>query len=306
MRFSIDVPDCIVQAARENKEIGRRYIMKEFGEPEWKARLFLFAIRSGTLIHVEQPKFDVDSGTTIKALLLPDIHWPYHDQRAIDAAINYGLKIGCSVVVIQGDGFDCYQISRFRKDPMRPSFPRERAITKSLFYDFTHQLGDLRKVFLCGNHEERIQHYVWEHAPAFADIGALTVPALYGLDDLGWEFVSNKELKRADCKPFQLGKCFIFHGHEIGMSGGAKNFARLHYLKDPVCQINAHHHQEDSAKFTKSNGEMDGSWTLGCLCQLSPGYATFNQWGHGFGIIEWDAAGDFKVTQRPIINGVVH
>lgn len=307
MKFSVEVPDEIVVAARDN-DISRREMARRFGISEQKARIYQSAIRTGTLVHVEQPKIDVASGTTVKALLLPDIHWPYHDKKAIDAAVNYGLKIGCSVVVVQGDGFDCYYVSRFKKDPLRPSFPRERVISRGMFEDFTGQLGDSirRKIFLCGNHEERIQNYIWEHAPAFADVGALSVQSLYGITDAGWEFVSNKELKRAGCRPFRLGKCYIFHGHEIGMSGGAKNFARLHYLKDPVNQINAHHHQEDSAKFTKSSGEMDGSWTLGCLCRLSPEYSAFNQWGHGFGVVEWDADGDFRVTQRPIIGGVVH
>jgi len=304
MKFSVDVPDEIVQAARDGN-FSRRILIRDFGLNDRDARFVLHAVRNGTLIHVEQPKVDVESGSTVKALLLPDIHWPYHDQRALDAAIDYGIKVGCSVVLIQGDGFDCYYVSSFKKDPLRPQFHTERKISKQLFKDFTRQIGDVRKIFLCGNHEERIQSYIWTQAPAFADVKALSVPALYGLNELGWEFVSNKELKRAGCSPFKFGKCFIFHGHEIGMSGGAKNFARLHYLKDPVCQINAHHHQEDSAKFTKSSGDMDGSWTLGCLCKLAPDYASFNQWGHGFGVIEFDAAGDFRVEPRPIINGVV-
>lgn len=306
MRFSVDVPDDIFQAVRDDNNIGRKSLVEKFGIAEWKARVFLDAIRHGQRVHVEQPKFGVESGQTLKALLLPDIHWPYHDQRALDAAIEYGIKSGCSIFVIQGDGFDCYAISRFRKDPLRLPYPKERKLTIELFEAFTQSIESFRRVFLCGNHEERLQSYVFDNAPAFADLKALTIPSLYNLDELGWEFVSNKELKRAGCMPFRLGKCFVFHGHEIGMSGGARNFARLHYLKDPVNQINAHHHQEDSAKFTKSSGEMDGSWTIGCLCQLAPDYAPFNQWGHGCATVEWDNAGDFRVTQRPIIQGVVH
>jgi len=221
MRFSIDVPDEIVQAVREGYS-SRRVVASMFKISEYTARLYLDSIKSGTLIHVEQPKVDVESGSTVKALLLPDIHWPYHDQRALDAAIDYGIKVGCSIFLIQGDGFDCYYVSSFRKDPLRPQFHAERKISTQLFEDFTRQIGDVRKIFLCGNHEERIQSYIWTQAPAFADVKALSVPALYGLDELGWEFVSNKELKRAGCSPFKLGKCFIFHGHEIGMSGGAK------------------------------------------------------------------------------------
>lgn len=61
-----------------------------------------------------------------KALILSDVHLPYHDLDALVAAVEHGIKKGIDSIYLNGDILDCYQISRFIKDPQAMSFSDER------------------------------------------------------------------------------------------------------------------------------------------------------------------------------------
>jgi hypothetical protein len=45
------------------------------------------------------------------ALITADWHGLFYDRKAVDAAINYGLKRNCNCCIIDGDFLDCYQFS---------------------------------------------------------------------------------------------------------------------------------------------------------------------------------------------------
>lgn len=50
---------------------------------------------------------------------LSDIHVPYHDPRAVAAALAVLADFRPNLTVIGGDLYDCYSISRYSKDPDR-------------------------------------------------------------------------------------------------------------------------------------------------------------------------------------------
>ena len=52
-----------------------------------------------------------------KMLLLSDIHFPYHDLEALNASLEYGVNMDMNTILLNGDILDCYQQSRFSKDP---------------------------------------------------------------------------------------------------------------------------------------------------------------------------------------------
>jgi hypothetical protein len=128
---------------------------------------------------------------------------------------------------------------------------------------------------------------------------------LYGLDEMGWRYISNVELMQNDLQPYKLGKLFVLHGHEIKMSWGAVNFARLYYLKTHCNVLAFHHHQTHEYIASKLDNSIEGAWTGGCLCKLHPEYAPNNAWNHGFTVVTWDADGDFSVQNKKIIGGKV-
>ena len=60
-----------------------------------------------------------------KALVISDIHIPYHDDEALEVALKAGEKAKVDTVVLLGDVLDFYRISRFSKDPRRKSVTLE-------------------------------------------------------------------------------------------------------------------------------------------------------------------------------------
>jgi hypothetical protein len=52
-----------------------------------------------------------------KVFLLSDVHMPYHDERALETAVNYALGKGVDSVVINGDLLDFFKISRWGGNP---------------------------------------------------------------------------------------------------------------------------------------------------------------------------------------------
>ncbi len=64
------------------------------------------------------------------ALILSDIHMPYHDLPALTAAIEYGIKNKVPGIILNGDTMDFFAASRFAKDPTKTQTrPRNRAST---------------------------------------------------------------------------------------------------------------------------------------------------------------------------------
>jgi hypothetical protein len=135
---------------------------------------------------------------------------------------------------------------------------------------------------------------------------SLTVPKLLELDQLGIEYLSNIERLTHGEQPFKLGKLFVLHGHEIKMSLEGVNLARTMYLKSHNNVVFGHHHQSQQFTFKKLDGKHEGSWMVGCLCQLSEPYQPMNNWIHGFATVRFNpSTGYFKVRNKIILDGQV-
>ena len=306
MKILCDVPDEVIKLWRNNPQAGRKTFQDNLKCTEKEARFYSKLFKTGCLVDTAPVNTKPESGKTMKAGLLSDVHAPYHDQRALDAAVNYLLKVGVDMVVFTGDVFDNYKISKWNKNPLNPTFFKEVAAARQVveMTQWSFPESTIWKI-LEGNHEIRLRSYIWSSAPELAGFDCISIESLFGLRELGIEYVSNMQLIQNDLVPFHLGNCYIFHGHEVPMSGGAVNFAKLHYDKNPINQICGHHHQEQKHTIRKLNRKLDGSWVLGCLCNLHPDFRPANQWNHGFGLIEWDADDMFAVTMKSIDNGRV-
>jgi len=305
MKFLCDVPEGVYKAYLKNNTIGRNLLSKECEISDRVANTYAWLFRNGTPLYHGQ-SIEPDSGETILTGLLPDIHFPYHDERALSIAIDYLHKVGVKQIVIQGDGADCYAVSYWQTDPLRMQFYKEVNETKLLIDKFFGPFGsDVKKIWLAGNHERRLESLLWGKARELAGLEALTIPRVYGLQDAGFEYVCNMAMMKSGLEPFKIGHLYVLHGHEVKISTGAVNFAKLHYDKNPVTQVNAHHHQSQEQIVRKMDLTVDGSWALGCLCDLHPEYAPANRWNHGFGIVEHDSTGDFSLRNLKIIGGKV-
>jgi predicted phosphodiesterase len=233
-----------------------------------------------------------------KVLIMSDIHLPYHDVPAIIAAIEYAQNEDIDAVLLNGDTLDFYQLSRFAKDPKARSFAHELQ-TFQLFIDAITQAFPSAKVYIkIGNHEERYQHYLWMKAGE-----------LDGVEEFDLKNIIKKRAPEAeligDKRIIKLGALNVLHGHEFGQSiFSPVNVARGLFLRGKVSAMQGHNHQTSEHTESNMNGEITTTYSLGCLCNLTPGYLPINKWNHGFAIVDINGQ-DFHVRNYRIHKGQV-
>ena len=116
-----------------------------------------------------EPWLPFDLGITGKVGILSDIHVPYHDETALRAAVDHlqGEKI--DALLLNGDWADFYSISRHEKNPRLRNFRNELSAGRDLLKWMRQEFPDMRIVAKLGNHEERWEKWLWEHAPEISD-----------------------------------------------------------------------------------------------------------------------------------------
>ena len=230
--------------------------------------------------------------------ILSDIHFPYYDKEALNAAIAYLRKWKPDCILLNGDIIDCYAISRWDRDPRARSFKYELDMLRSFVQELRKIWPKARIVLKCGNHSERYEKLILQRVPELVDLELLTFENVISAKDLGIDVVKNKRV-------IVIGKLNVIHGHELPHGIAAPvNPARGFFLKTKANVLGAHHHQSSDHSESDLNGNIIGAWSTGCLCELHPDYAPINKWNHGFATVE-NFGSDFKVTNLRIIKGKV-
>lgn len=262
---------------------------KDYKQVEWKG------------FNLPEPEKEDFSRVIIDAKrigILADIHFPYYDRTALNAAIDSLIKFSPDVIILNGDIIDLYHLSNFEKDPKKRSFQYELDILKNFFIQLRELFPKQRIIFKLGNHEERYERYILNRVPEFLDLKILDFETLIQANNYGIEVVKNKRVIKA-------GKLNIIHGHELkaGIISPV-NIARGFFLKTKSSTIGGHHHRTSEHIEQNLNEEIIGCFSTGCLCDLTPQYMPINSWNHGFAMVEMNGS-DFHVRNLKIINGKV-
>lgn len=232
-----------------------------------------------------------------KALLISDVHIPYHDQEAVMAALHHAKAQGVDCVILNGDIVDFYQQSKFTKDPRRANLLHEIDMLYEFFCIIQAILGTIKIFYKQGNHEERLENYLKIKAPELFGIEDFELPILAKFSDFGVEWIKGKRI-------ITFGKLNILHGHEFYGFSSAVNPARGLYLKSKKSAIVGHLHQTSEHAEPDLHGKPVACWSIGCLSKLHPEYSPINKWNHGFAIIT--RVGDsFSVSNHRIYNGKI-
>jgi len=236
-----------------------------------------------------------------RVLVLSDLHLPYHDVPAVEAAIKHGQKFNPDAILINGDLFDFYQISRYDRDPTKPKLLAELEAGKQFFAYLRRKFKKATIALKLGNHDERWDAYLFRCAPLLFDIDSVRnawhEPA--GIQKYGIEVIGEQ-------RPIMVGLLPVFHGHELGRSlFNPVNPARGAFLRAHHTILIGHSHQTSGHADTNLWHEETFCWSTGCLCQLTPEYARVNRWNHGFAEIEVARNGEFNVNNLRIAAGSV-
>lgn len=242
---------------------------------------------------------EVDRDT--EALILSDIHVPYHSSKALRAAIEVGRRRDCRILILNGDTLDFHHLSRFVRDPRLRRAKAEIDLVNELLDTLDELFPKARKIWKDGNHDERYDHYIMQQAEEVFDLikAHASLEKLLHLEARGWEYVSEK-------RPILLGKLPVIHGHEYPTPVlGPVNAARGLFLRTKGCALTGHHHQSSEHSETTIDGSLITTWSTGCLCDLHPAYARFNKWNHGGSVVTATPSGNFQVYNFRIRDGKV-
>lgn len=232
-----------------------------------------------------------------RILVLSDIHFPFHDELALETAIAHGSRIDPTIVLLNGDIIDGYEQSRFEKDPRKRTASVELQMLKDLFAHLRARLPKARIIFKEGNHDERWEKYMMRCAPVLFGIPEFNLYAMAECVAHGVEHVNDK-------RKIIAGKLTILHGHEL-QGGGGVNPARALYLKTGGHALIGHWHRSSEHYEKQLDDSVVGAWSTGCLCDMSPDYARINKWSHGAATLEVKEDGTFMVDNFRIINGEI-
>lgn len=228
-------------------------------------------------------------GTGISVGILSDVHIPYHDEAALAAAVAYLKKRKPDVLLLNGDFADFYTISRYTKNPKKRNFKREVKLLREGLSWLRSQFASSRIVYKLGNHDERYDHWLFNHAVEICDLPNTRLPSILGAKKLGIEFVGDK-------RPVMAGKLAVFHGHELTSGPFIPAMpSRSAFLRTTASVMVGHHHRTSTHTQPNWKHEEIVCWSVGCLSDLNPEYNPVNAHNHGLAWIDVDEDGQFSV-----------
>lgn len=187
-----------------------------------------------------------------KVVFIPDPHRPYHSEAAWQLFLQAMEDFKPDTIVVQGDFLDFYKVSRFSKDPKRVLSFKDEVTSGEEGLDDLDALDATRKIFIEGNHENRLVSYLADKAPDLYEF--ISVPDLLKLDKRGWEFVAYKS-------SIQLGKLWVTH--DAGFIGRYAVYRTADTFQHPV--VTAHTHRMCSIVEGNATGETFPAASFGWM-----------------------------------------
>lgn len=234
------------------------------------------------------------------AIVLPDIHFPYQDNKSLRAVEKYiGEQKDLSYLILLGDLVDLSCISDHNIGNLR-------AIeNKKIFNEYTlaeNFLANLRKIcgesckiyLLQGNHEYRAERYINKHP----QLRGLIEPEIcLKLKEKGITWVKSWEKGTV----LKIGKACFIHGLYTTDSHAKKH---VENYGENIFYGHSHNFACYS-KTTKGDNKTRVGQSLGCLCRYDLSYLHGhpNKWQQGFAKFYFRDNGFFNYYPVMIFNG---
>jgi len=244
----------------------------------------------------EQQEFEIPP-IYQKIAVLNDIHIPFHHKEHLQIALDYIYRWQPDCILLNGDIMDFYAVSPFVREPQYRDLNKEVEVGKKFLEYLSKRFPGVKIIYKLGNHEGRMQMYLWKKAEELNEVKALRVQNLLEFEKFGIDFVDVNQAIR-------IGALWALHGHEIPASGGLINVARNLRLKGMDNLIFGHFHRSQEDIVTTISGKAIGAWSVGCLCGLRPMFRPISFWNAGFALITRENE-LFSIENKKIILGRV-
>lgn len=221
---------------------------------------------------------------------LSDIHFPEHHKQAWDLTLKILSDLNVDRIHIGGDGIEFESLSRFEVPPNRRlELKNDVAITLKELTKLRRAVPNAPMEWRCGNHEWRMNRFIYAKAPELDGIKGISVPEVFEFSNFDIEWLPSDRRR-------EIGKLNFIHGDEPGVSGGVRP-ARAIYQKVGGNVICGHFHARDSYFYATGDGNDHGAWVTSCLRTLRPGWAKYAQWTTGFSVVNFSKSGFFNVDE---------
>ena len=235
------------------------------------------------------------TGTLEPVLIVSDAHVPAHSPIWWDLLLQVAKSLRPKHLVIIGDFADCYGISDHDKDPDLANHIADELVVVNKCLDQLDALGATDKLYIEGNHEDRIRRYV-QKRPELRNV--LTIPKLLHLKERGWQYVPYKEHAKRGAVHFT---------HDVGSAGRNAVFRALDTYQHSV--VTGHTHRLQYIVEGNAVGDCKVSAMFGWggdveQVEYMAKVQARKNWALGLGVGYLDpASGYVYLTPIPIVHG---
>jgi hypothetical protein len=234
-------------------------------------------------------------GNTTRIMVCPDAHHPCVDQLAWQTFLAALREWKPDRLIIIGDFADCLSVSFHPKDPARKVGLKDEIDAVNQAADEVEETGVPEVDYLEGNHELRLQRYLWEKASEL--YGLVSIKDLLRIDRRGWNWIPYRE-------SLTVGK--LHFAHDVGRCG--KHTASQSLADYGHSIVMGHSHRAATIYNGTVAGERQVAMNVGTLIDIaSVDYRhramAAREWQHGFGVIHMTSDGVGWCSFVPIIEG---
>ena len=214
-------------------------------------------------------------------LVFSDVHIPYQDDKAVNIMLNFSKQYKPNNIFINGDLVDFYRLSTFDQDPGRKDTITEEIYKARIFLSYLTKLNPNADItFLYGNHENRLQRYLWKN-PELEGLDVLQLNKLLDFEKYGIKEIKvDRDYWSKETGHAKQGDAIIMHG-DNRLNGAATSKYAGYSAKNTMLNgsnqsvIIGHVHRgaivHHSTPYKTLVGVEDG-----CLCRI-PGTANWQQ-----------------------------
>jgi predicted phosphodiesterase len=211
-----------------------------------------------------------------KLLIIPDVHFPYHDKRAWNLMLKTAVAFKPDTIITLGDFVDFYSVSSHSKNPNRALKLDEEVTSAKAGLTQLEALGAKRKIFIAGNHCYRLDRYLEAAAPELFNF--VSTDKILDLKNRGWEYIPYKH-------DIRVGKVNFIH--DVGTAGRTSVFKCLDTYQHSI--VTGHTHRMAYIVEGNAMGEHKVSAQFGWLGDLEAAdymhaVNARKNWALGFGV----------------------
>ena len=258
---------------RDDREMDWAQVATKLDMHPEAARSFYRRVK-GT--HERKPTFThssekIDAGEMLRIAFPTDIHAPFHDRYAVALAVNIIKEFNPDILVCGSDAIDFYTVSSFDKDPSRRlRLQSEINAWKEIQKELTSASPNADRIFISGNHEDRLRRYLWRH-PELESLDVLKINTLLDFDSVGVKSYRDEVV---------VGSLVIKHGQYVRKDSAYSAKAEIEGERFSINTMTGHTHRGGTF-YAKTRSGIIRADECFCLCSLEADYVKNPNWQHG-------------------------